>query len=76
MSDRLAHGAIEVGIVGDVNEDKAIASVARTLGALPAREPEFQPYADRRTRPSPPTMPCAWCAMKGRRTSRWSISSG
>jgi zinc protease len=51
MSDRLAHGAIEVGIVGDVNEDKAIASVARTLGALPAREPEFQPYADRRTRP-------------------------
>lgn len=51
ISDRLAHGAIEVGIVGDVNEDKAIASVARTLGALPPREPEFQPYADRRTRP-------------------------
>ncbi|WP_245653771.1 M16 family metallopeptidase [Novosphingobium rosa] len=51
ISDRLAHGAIEIGIVGDVNEDKAIASVAHTLGALPVREAGFQPYAERRTRP-------------------------
>lgn len=51
IGDRLAHGAIEVGIVGDVDEDKAIAAVARTLGALPQREAQFQPYADRRTRP-------------------------
>ncbi|MDE1917296.1 MAG: insulinase family protein [Sphingomonadales bacterium] len=51
IGDRLAHGAIEVGIVGDVDEDKAIGAVARTLGALPAREAQFQPYADRRSRP-------------------------
>jgi zinc protease len=51
ISDRLAHGAIEVGIVGDMDEDKAIAAVAGTLGALPVREASFQPYADRRTRP-------------------------
>jgi zinc protease len=51
IGDRLAHGAIEIGIVGDVDEDKAIAAVARTLGALPLREAQFQPYADRRTRP-------------------------
>ena len=51
IGDRLAHGAIEIGIVGDVDEAKAIAAVARTLGALPVREAEFQPYADRRTRP-------------------------
>lgn len=46
IGDRLAHGAIEVGVVGDVDEDKAIAMVAGTLGALPAREPAFQAYAD------------------------------
>jgi zinc protease len=51
IGDRLAHGAIEVAIVGDVDENRAIAAVARTLGALPAREPDFLPYADRRTRP-------------------------
>lgn len=51
IGDRLAHGAIEIGIVGDMDEDKAIAAVARTLGALPMREAQFQPYADRRTRP-------------------------
>ncbi|MEJ2458592.1 MAG: insulinase family protein [Novosphingobium sp.] len=45
IGGRLAHGAIEVGIVGDVDEDKAIALVARTLGSLPAREPAFQSYA-------------------------------
>ncbi|QSR18136.1 pitrilysin family protein [Novosphingobium sp. KA1] len=46
IGDRLAHGAIEVGIVGDVDEDKAIADVAATLGALPARETAFREYAD------------------------------
>ena len=44
LGDRLEHGAIELTIVGDVEEDRAIALVARTLGALPQREAEFRPY--------------------------------
>ena len=51
ITDRLVHGAIEIGMVGDMDEDKAIALVASTLGALPAREAEFQPYTDLRRRP-------------------------
>ena len=51
IGDRLAHGAVEIGIVGDVAEDEAIALVARTFGALPPRETEFRPYADQRQRP-------------------------
>jgi len=46
ISDRLAHGAVEIGLVGDFDEDKAIAMVARTLGALPTRETAFRPYDD------------------------------
>lgn len=41
IGDRLAKGAIEIAIVGDIDEDAAIALVARTFGALPAREPAF-----------------------------------
>lgn len=44
ISDRLAHGALEVGLVGDFDEDKAIAFVAGTLGALPPREAAFRAY--------------------------------
>ncbi|GGC00195.1 peptidase M16 [Novosphingobium endophyticum] len=51
IGDRLAHGAIEVGIVGDFDEDQAIAQVARTLGALPPRETSFRDYADQPPRP-------------------------
>jgi len=51
VADRLAKGAIEVGLVGDFDEAQAIALVGKTLGALPAREAEFGAYADRRTRP-------------------------
>ena len=51
IGDRLAHGAIEVGIVGAVDEDQVIASVAKTLGALPVREAEFLPYEAQRHRP-------------------------
>lgn len=51
LSDRLAKGAIEVGVVGDFEAQAAIDAVARTLGALPAREPEFRPYPEQRTRP-------------------------
>ena len=51
IADRLAHGAIEIGIVGDIPEDRAIALVASTFGALPPREKSFRPYDDQRTRP-------------------------
>jgi len=51
LSDRLARGAIEVDIVGDFEANAAIDAVAKTLGALPAREPEFRPYTEQRQRP-------------------------
>ncbi len=51
IAERLAKGAIELGIVGDVDEEQAVALVAKTLGALPQREPEFRPYAEQRQRP-------------------------
>ena len=50
LADRLANGAIEIGIVGDIDEDAAIAAVANTLGALPQREGDFRAYADQRQR--------------------------
>ncbi|GGD45510.1 M16 family metallopeptidase [Croceicoccus pelagius] len=50
VADRLAKGAIEIGIVGSIDEDEAIAMVARTIGALPAREPAFLPRTDARQR--------------------------
>lgn len=50
IGDRLARGAIEIGLVGDIDEDRAIALVAATLGALPAREAEFVSYHDNRQR--------------------------
>ena len=51
VSDRLAHGAIEIGLAGDIDEDRAIALVAATFGALPAREAAFRDYADQPPRP-------------------------
>lgn len=39
----LASGPIEIAIVGDVDEDRVIALVASTLGALPARDIGFTP---------------------------------
>jgi len=44
ISDRLANGAIEIGIVGDVDEERAIELVAQTFGALPERERAFRTY--------------------------------
>lgn len=43
ISDRLAHGALEIAIVGDIDEERAIALVAKTFGALPPREQGFRP---------------------------------
>ena len=50
IADRLAHGAIEIGIVGDVDPAIAIADVARTFGALPPREATFRDYSEARRR--------------------------
>ncbi|MDG2004694.1 MAG: insulinase family protein [Novosphingobium sp.] len=50
IADRLTKGALEIGLVGDFDEDQAIALVARTFGALPLREDEFRPYDDQPTR--------------------------
>ena len=50
IEDRFASGAIEVAIVGDFDQDKAIAAVAETLGALPMREAEFLPREEARER--------------------------
>ncbi len=46
IGDRLEHGAIEIGVVGDIDEDQVIALVAGTFGALPTRERTFQTFAD------------------------------
>lgn len=37
VADALARGTIEIGIIGDVDEEQAIAAVAGTFGALPLR---------------------------------------
>jgi zinc protease len=50
IGDRLARGAIELALVGDLDEDAAIAAVAATLGALPPREEAFLPRTENRTR--------------------------
>jgi len=51
IGDRLQHGAIELALVGDFDEQAAIRTVASSLGALPLREPEFQPREAARQRP-------------------------
>ncbi|PKB24887.1 zinc protease [Novosphingobium kunmingense] len=50
IGERLASGAIEIGLVGDFDPDAAITAVAASFGALPARETDFRPYADERRR--------------------------
>jgi len=50
IGGRLARGAIEIGIVGDIDEEAAIAVVARTFGALPQREADFSPVPEQRER--------------------------
>ncbi len=51
LADRLARGATEIGIVGDIDEEQAIALVGKTFGALPPRETDFRAYPDQRERP-------------------------
>ncbi|QDH35463.1 M16 family metallopeptidase [Porphyrobacter sp. YT40] len=50
IGDRLAEGAIEIALAGDLDEDAAIAAVAATLGALPQREAAFNPRTENRDR--------------------------
>jgi zinc protease len=50
IGDRLAKGAIEIALVGDLDEEAAIAAVASTLGALPEREAAFNLRTENRTR--------------------------
>ncbi len=59
IGEGLAAGSIDVIIVGDVSVDDAVASVAPTLGALPARAPDPQPLpgADLRRFPAPVAEP-------------------
>src|SRR5207344_1899480 len=40
LAPQLTRGALEVAVVGDLDVDATIDAVAKTLGALPAREPK------------------------------------
>ena len=48
LTERAANGAIEIALVGDIDQDAAIAAVAATFGALPVREADFRPYSNNR----------------------------
>lgn len=50
IGDRLMKGALEVALVGDIDEQAAIDLVAATFGALPRREADFQPRNEARQR--------------------------
>ncbi len=50
IADRLARGALEIALVGDLDEKAAILAVAQTFGALPDREPDFQRREEARQR--------------------------
>jgi zinc protease len=56
IGPRLANGPVEVIVVGDTTVDQAIAAVASTFGALPARS-EPAPRADERKVSFPPPSP-------------------
>ncbi len=50
IADSFAHGAIEIGVVGDMDEQAAIDAIAATFGALPERRAAFDPRTDARIR--------------------------
>jgi zinc protease len=50
LAPQLAHGPLELGIVGDFDLDATLAALARTVGALPAREPKPGYAAERAVR--------------------------
>lgn len=53
VGDSFAHGAIEIGVVGDIDEQAAIDAIAATFGALPERRAAFDPRAAARVRQYP-----------------------
>ncbi|MGL3819821.1 M16 family metallopeptidase [Sphingopyxis sp. R3-92] len=50
VADSFDHGAIEVGVVGDIDEQAAIDAIAATFGALPERRAVFDPRPAARIR--------------------------
>src|SRR3546814_3745402 len=50
IGDSFAHGAIEIGVVGDIGEQSAIDAIAATFGALPERRAAFDPRTEARVR--------------------------
>lgn len=50
ITDSLRHGAIEIGVVGDIDEQAAIEAVAASFGALPERRAAFDPRVEARER--------------------------
>lgn len=46
LGDALLTNRLEIGMVGDLDEDAAIAAVARTFGALPARRTKANDYGE------------------------------
>ncbi len=50
VAESFAHGAIEIGVVGDIDEQAAIDAIAATFGALPERRASFDPRTDARIR--------------------------
>jgi zinc protease len=51
LGDTLTNNRVEIGVVGDVDADAVIASVARSFGALPKREATRANYAAARSAP-------------------------
>ncbi|MFM5931479.1 MAG: M16 family metallopeptidase [Novosphingobium sp.] len=51
ISERLANGAVEIGVVGDFDPEAVVSTLATTFGALPPREANFRPYPEQRKRP-------------------------
>lgn len=50
VADSFAHGEIEIGVVGDIDEQAAIDAIAASFGALPERRAAFDPRTDARIR--------------------------
>lgn len=50
VADSFDHGAIEIGVVGDIDEQAAIDAIAATFGALPERREAFDPRDAARVR--------------------------
>lgn len=49
LGDALLRNPLEIALVGDIDEEAAIAGVARTFGALPTRDLAADSYSDERT---------------------------